>query len=104
MTPVIEALFVFAAQFLYVFLLGLQQLNVVGRHYAAAAATSWCLGVFGYYLTATIAVHSSPDSGSLVWWAFTTAGVAGICFAMWVHPRIERRFKKEVTQCSQSAK
>lgn len=85
------AICVFLAQFVYILLLGLQQQNVIGRHYAGAVVTSFALGVFGFYLTATIAQHSQWDACSPVWWAFITAGPVGICFAMWIHPRIGRR-------------
>jgi hypothetical protein len=82
---------VFAAQFVYILLLGLQQQNVIGRHYVGAACTSLLLGTFGIYLTATIAIHAESSMFSPVWLAFIAAGPAGICVAMWLHPRIGRR-------------
>ncbi len=79
---------VFLAQFAYIFLLGFQQLNVVGRNYIAAATTSVFLGVFGFYLVAIVALHADKPMGTLVWWAYVTSGPAGICFAMWIHPKL----------------
>lgn len=88
-----EAVIVFLCQFAYIMLLGLQQLNVVGKHYASAAGTSFALGWFGYFLTATVAVHEKHGMYSMVWWAFVSAGPIGIVVSMWLHPRLKRLWR-----------
>ena len=89
----LTALLIFAAQFVYIMLLGLQQLNVVGKHYVGAATVSLALGVFGYHLTATIAIHAEGHTFGLVWWGYVLAGPIAICTAMAIHPF----FKKWLT-------
>lgn len=86
----LTALAVFACQFAYVALLGLQQLNVVGKHYTAAFAVSLCLGVLGYHLVAVIAIHAHQAAGAPAWWGYVFGGPAGIVFSMWLHPRLRR--------------
>jgi len=91
---VTEALTVFAAQFAYVLLLGLQSLNVNGRHYGMSMVTSFALGTLGFYLTAMVAeVKISGQFGS-VWWGFVAAGPAGIALAIWIHPRLRRAYQR----------
>lgn len=87
---VTEAALIFAAQFAMVMLLGLQSLNVNGRHYAGAAATSLLLGVCGYHITATIAAMNQDGFGSTAWWAFIIAGPCGIVTSIWLHPRLRK--------------
>lgn len=84
---------VFAAQFAMIMLLGLQSLNVNGRHYAMAAITSALLGLVGWYITATIAVVGINGIGSSVWWSFLVAGPCGIMTAIYVHPFMKRVFR-----------
>lgn len=90
-----EPLIVFVAQFTYILLLGFQQLNVVGRHYASAATVSLLLGSFGYYLTAEIAAHQKAGVGGAVWFAYVSGGPAGIVCSMWLHPRIRKWLEKK---------
>ena len=78
---ILDAFIVFVAQFVYVLLLGLQSLNVNGGHRTAAAATSLTLGVFGFYLTGSIAA-AKGDIGGVVWWAFILSGPCGIVTSM----------------------
>lgn len=85
---------VFAAQFVYVLLLGLQSLNVNGRHYAMAAATSVHLGVLGFWLTAMIAEVKTAGVGDGVWWAFVLAGPVGIVVAIYIHPHLHRLYQR----------
>ena len=77
---------VFCAQFLFIFLLGAQQLNVVRDNYLGAAATSLALGVLGFHLTATIASVHHEGRGTPVWWSYVVAGPIGIVAAMFSHP------------------
>ena len=81
-----DMMLVFASQFVYVMLLGLQSLNVNGRHYALAATTSSMLGVLGFWITATIA--QKPHVGTAIWWAYLAAGPAGICASIYLHPKV----------------
>lgn len=80
-----QALIVFVAQFLYIMLLGAQQLNVVSMNYPGAMAVSLCLGVLGFSLTAAIASVKGATWRSPVWWAFVAAGPLGIITAMATH-------------------
>lgn len=93
-----DAVLVFGAQFIYVMLLGLQSLNVNGRHYAMAITTSFALGTLGFYLTAAVAEVRLAGQFGPVWWGFVLAGPAGISLAIWVHPHIrdwyQRRFNR----------
>lgn len=80
-----RAVLVFAAQFVFIMLLGLQQLNVVQRDYLGASAVSFALGVLGFSLTSAIAQSKGAGPRNLVWWAYVTAGPLGICFAIFMH-------------------
>lgn len=84
-----EPLIVFACQFTYIMLLGLQTLNVNGKHYISAAATSLALGCFGYFLTATVAAHQQHGIYSPAWFAFIAGGPMGVVASMWLHPRLK---------------
>lgn len=77
-----KAALVFAAQFVFIFLLGRQQLNVVAHDYAGAAFVSLCLGVLGFSLTSAIAAVRGATWRSPVWWAYIAAGPLGICLAI----------------------
>ena len=78
----------FLAQGTLVYLLGIQTLNVVGRHYILAGATSFLLAAVGYYANAAVA-HAGFDGifGS-IWWSYCLAGVFSVPFSMWSHPKI----------------
>lgn len=94
------AIAVFCCQFAYIFLLGMQQQNVIHRRYVGAASVSLLLGIGGYYLTATIALAASQGFGSPVWWGYILSGPAGIVTAMWVHPRLNKpRHFDGVSEC-----
>lgn len=87
-----DVLLVFCSQFVYVLLLGLQSLNVNGRHYALAASTSGLLGVLGFWLTAAIA--QKPEVGTAVWWAYIAAGPTGISGSIYLHPHVKRIYER----------
>lgn len=79
----------FAAAFATVFLLGIQQQNVHGRHYWAAGITSLCIGASQFVLwriapTATVTEIAATLAG----------GPVGIMAAMVVHPRLARRWRR----------
>lgn len=85
-----DVLKIFVAQYLTIFLMGLQSLNVVGKKYAAAAITSCCLGVSGYLTTGIISQNYSQGMLSWVFFGFLVAGPVGIVSSMFVH---EKYFK-----------
>ena len=93
----LNAVAVFACQYAYIFLLGMQQQNVIARRYVGAALVSLLLGMGGYHLTATIALAAGQGWFSPVWWGYILAGPAGIVTAMWVHPRMGT--KPPVAEC-----
>lgn len=88
-------LYVFSSQFAMIFLLGIQQMNVTGRHFVAAFITSLLLGICGYYLTSVIAQINIEGVLSSVWWSFIMSGPLGIITAMKVHPIIRKRWLHE---------
>lgn len=73
----------FLSAFATVFLLGIQQQNVIGRHYLAAVVTSLGIGTAQIFLWRLV---PSADAGQIV--ATLAGGPAGIVAAMWAHPRI----------------
>jgi len=85
---------IFIAQFITIYLLGIQQKNVIGGHYVFAFLTSLVLGVSGWYLTSIIAAANLDAIGSTVWWSFIVAGPLAITTAMRTHPIIIKRFIK----------
>lgn len=93
-TDMLLALLIFACQFTYIALLGLQQLNVVGRHYIGACVVSLLLGMCGYQLTAQIALAAHGPALGPVWWGYLAGGPLGICFGMWLHPRLRKWMEK----------
>lgn len=89
-----EAGLVFVAQLIYVLLLGLQSLNVNGRHYALAMASSTALGTLGFFLTASVAEVRHAGQFGPVWWGFVLAGPVGIGLAIWLHPKIRGWYER----------
>jgi hypothetical protein len=85
------AFYVFAAQYVYILLLGLQSLNVNNGQYLMAAVTSTLLGLFGFYLTSVIGDARDMEFTTL-WWGFVLSGPAGITSAMKLHPYLKRLF------------
>lgn len=77
----------FLSAFLTVFLLGIQQQNVHGRHYIAAAITSLGIGAAQIFLWRLV-----PDANATEIAATLAGGPAGIVSAMAAHPYIKRRF------------
>lgn len=84
-----DAAFIFAAQYIYILLLGLQSLNVNQKRYVMAAACSFLLGTLGFYVTAVVG-DARDLTFTVLWWGFVFAGPAGICTAMWIHPYLVR--------------
>lgn len=73
----------FLSAFATVFLLGIQQKNVIGNHYAAAIVTSIGIGSAQIFLWKLI---PQADAGQIA--ATLCGGPIGIVAAMWSHPRI----------------
>jgi hypothetical protein len=95
MSPLLwDALIVFGAQLVYVLLLGLQSLNVNGRHYAAAMTCSFALGTLGFFLTAAVAEVKRAGVFGPIWWGFVVAGPVGIAIAIWIHPRLRDLYER----------
>lgn len=83
----IDAALIFAAQYIYILLLGLQSLNVRDRHYVGAAVTSAMLGVLGFFVTSIVGDARGMEF-TVLWWSFVASGPAGIVSAMLLHPRL----------------
>ena len=86
--PMLDALYIFGAQFAMIFLLVVQNLNVVGGHHLLAAITSAFLGCAGYYITGVIATAFAGGMGTLIWWAYIVAGPCAAITSMTLHPWI----------------
>jgi hypothetical protein len=73
----------FFSAFATVFLLGIQQQNVIGRHYIAAVITSLGIGTAQIFLWRLV---PSANWAEIV--ATLAGGPVGIVAAMYLHPRI----------------
>lgn len=73
----------FLSAFLTVFLLGVQQQNVSGRHYLAAIVTSLGIGGAQIFLWRLV-----PGASATEILATLCGGPIGIVTAMWAHPRL----------------
>jgi len=76
---------IIAATFLVVFLRAIQQQNVIGGHYLAAAITSYGIAV-GEVLAIVLIVQTGWSAIPMV----GTGGAIGAVSAMWVHRRATR--------------
>lgn len=79
----------FLSAFATVFLLGIQQQNVHGRHYAAAIFTSLGIGAAQLFLWRMV-----PEATAAEIAATLAGGPVGIVAAMWIHPRLVKRRTK----------
>lgn len=84
----IEGFVVFAAQFFFIFLKGVQQINVVTGRYKVAAVVSLGLGVCGLLTFGLIARTVVVGGSWLVFAGYLAGGPLGIMAAM----RLEERF------------
>lgn len=82
------ALALFASTFVLVFALGLQSLNVNGRHYVAAFFTSFLIGGGNLVL-----FKLAPDATGMEIAAFLLGGPFGIIAAIAAHPWLVKRWK-----------
>jgi hypothetical protein len=88
-----DALLVFAAQYLYVLLMGLQSLNVNQRRYVWAAVTSFLLGALGFLTTSIVGAAKGMEL-TLLWWCFVVSGPVGIVSAMHLQPWLVKVFAR----------
>jgi uncharacterized membrane protein YfcA len=79
----------FLSAFSTVFLLGIQQQNVSGRHYFAAIITSIGIGAAQIFLWRLV---PDADAGQIA--ATLAGGPVGIVAAMYLHPRLLKRSQK----------
>lgn len=80
----------FTAAFVTVFALGFQQQNVAGRHYVAAVFTSAAIGASQIFLWRLAPMESWTEIAATLF-----GGPAGIVAAMYMHPRIARRWQRK---------
>jgi hypothetical protein len=83
------ALALFASTFILVMALGLQSLHVNRGHHIAAFITSFAIGTGNLVLLKIV----PGDTTAIDVAAYLLGGPFGIVTAMWLHPRIVRRFK-----------
>jgi len=82
---------VFVAQFMFIALKGLQQINVVAGRFAIASVVSFWLGVTGL-ITLDILANSLVNGAHwAVYVSYLTSGVAGIQTAMWIELKRKRK-------------
>jgi len=79
----------FISAFATVFLLGIQQQNVTGRHFVAAFITSIGIGIAQIFLWRLVPI-ATP--GEII--ATLAGGPVGIIAAMWSHPKIANYWSK----------
>lgn len=92
-TVILDAILIFVSQFGLIYLLGFQQMNVVGKHYVAAAITSFLLGLFGWFTISIISSANLEGIFSFIFWVYVIAGPLAIVSAMRTHPYIVRVYK-----------
>ena len=85
-----DCLMIFSAQFVTVFLLGIQSLMVRDTNYLGAALGAFLIGITQFFLFGTIGQLGADDVMHLRWWSFITAGPMAICLSMALHPHIKR--------------
>jgi hypothetical protein len=90
----VNALILFSATAGLVFALGLQSLNVNGRHFIAAGCTSFLIGCGNLVLFKTL---PGPTSGPELA-AYLCGGPVGIVVAMTMHPRMVRLWTRLTDQ------
>ena len=83
----VNALALFASTFVLVFALGIQQLNVSGRHFAAAFFTSILISAGNLVL-----FKLAPNSTGIEIVAYLLGGSFGIIVAMTAHPWLVKRW------------
>ena len=71
-----------------VFLRGIQQLNVIGGHYAMAAITSYAIAA-----AEVIFIVSVVDSGTGAILSVGTGGAIGVISAIYMHPKMKRMMR-----------
>jgi hypothetical protein len=81
----VDNLILFVSQFLLVFLLGLQSLNVMRGYYVAAAFTSLLLGICGWFAIGIIAESTTYDLTLFTFFSYIVAGPVAIISAMRFH-------------------
>jgi len=85
---------IFLAQFVTVYLLGLQSLTVRDGNWRMASCISLALGLSGYYLAAAVGKLPADAWFSAPWWAYIAAGPVAICSAIKTHPHLIRVLRK----------
>ena len=88
----LDNLILFVSQFLLVFLLGTQSINVVRGYYVAAAFTSLLLGICGWFAIGIIAESTTYDLTSFTFFSYIVAGPLAIVSAIKFHELI-RKYK-----------
>ena len=78
--------FVFLSQFVTVWLLGFQSLNVRDGKYLWAAVTSFLLGITGFYTISQISI--AKEMFTSIWFAYILAGPIAITSSMWCHKKV----------------
>ena len=87
----VVVLLVFVAQAFFIFLKGLQQINVVAGRRVPAALVSFALGVTGLITLDILANGLVKGTHWLVYVSYLLAGVVGIIMAMYLESRRLRK-------------
>lgn len=89
----VVAVLVFLAQFTFIALKGLQQINVVAGRFWRAGMVSFWLGVTGLVTLDILANSLVNGTHWMVYASYLSSGVFGIWLAMWLELR--RKAKEE---------
>jgi|TARA_R110000824_G_scaffold120382_1_gene275599 hypothetical protein len=85
---------VFVAQFTFIALKGLQQINVVAGRFWRAGMVSFWLGVSGLVTLDILANSLVNGAHWTVYISYLASGVFGIWLAMWIEERRKAREEK----------
>lgn len=81
----LEVILLVMSQFTMIFLVGINQLNVMHGHVYLAGMTSVLIGICGFFNITTIMDH---EFFSPIWLAYVLSGGIAIMCSMKVHPYI----------------
>ena len=83
----VETSVVFIAQFFFIFLKGLQQINVIKERYLVSIFVSFGLGICGLLTMGIIAKAVTVGSHWSVYVGFLVGGPVGIAAAIWMEKK-----------------
>lgn len=86
-----ENIIVFVSQFLLIYLLGFQQLNVVKGYYFLAFMTSLFLGIAGWFTITILSTMNTYEILTITFFAYIISGPIAIVCSMKTHSLMDKR-------------